>query len=97
MKKINQIRRLKGYKGKWLQIKQKGDAEMILRTTDYHFYSGVNVFCISKEKPRSMLLISNYRIPVDRMVMENPAGLAEKHLTVKENGLKEIREETGVS
>lgn len=92
----NKVSRAKGHLGKWLELKIIKDQELILRSTDERYYAGVTIFAISKSKPKKLLVISNYRCAPDKKVLEIPAGLAEKDLTVKENALKELREETGV-
>ena len=77
----------------------RGD-DIIRRTTSDRFYGGVKLIPIKETSEREnlgeMILIGNYRIPSDSRVLEFPAGLAEKGLSLKENAMKELKEETGV-
>jgi len=81
---------MKKYTGKWLELTA---SNLILRTTDKVHPSGVNIIPFNSKK---LVLISNYRIPVSRGIIEIPAGLSEVGLTLEENAFKELREETGV-
>ena len=94
---------IKKYSGKWLELEasteNNGD-DIIRRTTSDRFYGGVKLIPIKEtgnsEDLGEMILIGNYRIPSDSRVLEFPAGLAEIGLSLKENAMKELREETGV-
>jgi ADP-ribose pyrophosphatase len=71
---------------------------MIERTTrkDGLDFDGVDIIAIIKyvaKKPK-LILIANYRAPVDNYVLEFPAGLMDdEHL--EENAIRELKEETG--
>lgn len=81
------------YHGKWLRLETSENGEdKISRTTNDKYYSGVNILAIRGNK---LITIGNFRIPTGRRILEIPAGLAEKGLTIEENILKELREETG--
>ena len=93
-------------RGRWFGIMHarkdspQQERELVVRMTQGKFFAGVNVFPIqlsAKEgEPHRLVLIENFRIPVWGAVLEEPAGLAEVGSTVEENGLREVREETGV-
>lgn len=89
------------YHGKWLRLdKGKNGQDLITRTTDEFYYSGVNILAIKEEKKKKslkLIAIGNFRIPTGKRILEVPAGLAEKNLTVEENIVKELKEETGVN
>ncbi len=59
-------------------------------------FDGVDVMAIIKSsvKKPQFILIANYRAPVDKYVLEFPAGLMDnEHL--EENAMRELKEETG--
>lgn len=98
---------LDSYHGKWLRLDQSQNGEdVISRTTSEKYFSGVNILAlkeptlkyskISKLNPYKLIVIGNYRVPAERRILEVPAGLAERGMTVEENILKELKEETGV-
>lgn len=100
---------LDSYHGKWLRLDQTEQGEDIIsRTTSEKYFSGVNILAIKEpntlkdgasdtySSPFNLIVIGNYRVPAERRILEVPAGLAEKGMTVEENILKEMKEETGV-
>ena len=72
--------------------------EMVERTTRKEGleYDGVDVIAIIKHKEQynQLVLIANYRPPVDSFVLEFPAGLMDDK-DLKDNALRELKEETG--
>lgn len=90
-----------GYSGKWLKLEtirlENNDRyDVITRTTGAKYYSGVNLFAMKTYKDSlKFLLISNFRIPAQELILEIPSGLCLKGQTVKENALTELKEETG--
>lgn len=57
---------------------------------------GVLVYAIKEDDPTKILLINQYRYPVDRYIYEMPAGLIEPGETPNEAAIREIHEETGL-
>ena len=57
---------------------------------------GVLVYGIDADDPTRILMIHQYRYPVDRYLYELPAGLIEEGETPEEAAIREIREETGM-
>jgi len=93
--------------GKWLKMKYidfevRGKTiknyEMIERTTRRSDtpYDGVAAYSIIKndEGYSQLVIIANYRAPVDRFVLEIPAGLMDSP-DMLENAIRELKEETG--
>ncbi|KAL4488450.1 hypothetical protein ABPG72_013018 [Tetrahymena utriculariae] len=93
--------------GKWLKMKYidfeiRGkkieNYESIERTTRIKNtpYDGVATFAIIKRdnQPSQLIVIANYRAPVDKFVLEIPAGLMDTPDLIQ-NAIRELKEETG--
>ena len=88
------------YQTKWLKMKKtyyhdkKGEKkawEFVTRTNEPRV---VSIIC--KEKTTGeFLLIKQYRIPIESIQIEFPAGLVEDHETLEKGALRELEEETG--
>lgn len=48
-----------------------------------------------KEKPKQVLVIANFRPPIRKFCLEFPAGIVDPAGTIDENGIREVKEETG--
>lgn len=57
---------------------------------------GVLVYALDERDPSRILMVYQYRYPVDRYLYELPAGLIEPGETPEEAAIREIREETGM-
>ncbi|CAD6588883.1 MAG: hypothetical protein ASARMPRED_003755, partial [Alectoria sarmentosa] len=59
---------------------------------------GVGIVAIlQKPSGPELLLQKQFRPPIDKLVIEVPAGLVDEGETVEESAVRELREETGVS
>lgn len=58
---------------------------------------GVIIFPIMKEKPDILVMIKQYRYPLDDYLYELPAGLIEVGEGADEAAIREMREETGLT
>lgn len=56
---------------------------------------GIVVYAVTKEKNPRLLLIKEYRYPLDDMVYALPAGLVDEGETIEEAAIREVQEETG--
>eukprot|EP01017_Pseudomicrothorax_dubius_P005996 TRINITY_DN11643_c0_g1_i2.p1 TRINITY_DN11643_c0_g1~~TRINITY_DN11643_c0_g1_i2.p1 ORF type:complete len:210 (+),score=56.19 TRINITY_DN11643_c0_g1_i2:200-829(+) len=95
------------FQGKWLSLYQVDtkigekvikNYEVVKRTTHIDKpFDGVTVIPIVKfkEKKSHLLLISQYRPPINQFCLEFPAGLIEDGETLLDCCRREVKEETG--
>ena len=57
---------------------------------------GAVFYALLKEDPSKIVLVRQYRYPVNDYVFELPAGLVDKGETAWETAVREIKEETGL-
>ncbi len=57
---------------------------------------GIIIFSISKENPDNLVMIKQYRYPLDDYIYELPAGLIEVGEEAEEAAVREMLEETGL-
>ena len=58
---------------------------------------GVLVYALCKDNPDKLLMIKQYRYPVDEYLYELPAGLIDEGETPEQAAVREIKEETGLN
>lgn len=58
---------------------------------------GIVIYPILKEKPENLVMIKQYRYPLDDYLYELPAGLIEEGETADEAAVREMQEETGLT
>lgn len=58
---------------------------------------GVVVYPVLKEDPEKIVLIRQYRYPLDDYIYELPAGLIDAGETPEEAAVREMKEETGLT
>uniref|UniRef100_A0A383VNF6 Nudix hydrolase domain-containing protein n=1 Tax=Tetradesmus obliquus TaxID=3088 RepID=A0A383VNF6_TETOB len=71
--------------------------EYVERVTKYRETDGVAVFArvVAKDQPDRLLVIAQWRAPLDTFVLELPAGIIEKGETIEQVAVRELQEETG--
>lgn len=107
-KTAHAIERREAYCGKWVKFKYvdfKNNDKIIKnyeyceRTTRKGDLDGVEVIGIIKypesKQEDKVVIIANYRPPVDKYVLEMPAGLCDSPDDPMGDGLRELEEETG--
>lgn len=80
------------WQGKYISVLKRGRWEYVSRT------GSINAVVILAEHDGKVVLIEQYRVPVDGRCLELPAGLVgdeDKNATVEETAVKELEEETG--
>lgn len=89
------------YTGRWMSLLRRRfraasghdvSWEFVQRTGTTH---GVTIVAIIPGPPEQIVLIRQYRAPVDAYVMELPAGLVDAGEDPAAAGLRELAEETG--
>lgn len=58
--------------------------------------NGIVIYPIRKENPSQIVMIRQYRYPLDACLYELPAGLIDEGETAREAAVREMREETGL-
>jgi len=58
---------------------------------------GMMVYPLWKDNPGKIVMIRQYRYPLDEVIYELPAGLIEKNETSEMAAIREMKEETGLS
>eukprot|EP00882_Tetradesmus_deserticola_P017118 GHRQ01018320.1.p1 GENE.GHRQ01018320.1~~GHRQ01018320.1.p1 ORF type:complete len:246 (+),score=72.01 GHRQ01018320.1:92-739(+) len=73
------------------------DWEYVERVSKYRETDGVGVFArvIAKDQPDRLLVIAQWRAPLNTFVLELPAGIIEKGETIEQVAVRELLEETG--
>lgn len=57
---------------------------------------GMAIYAISKEEPGKLVLIRQFRYPLNDYIYELPAGLIESDESAEEAAVREMKEETGL-
>ena len=58
---------------------------------------GIVIYALSKEDPEKIVLIKQYRYPLDDYLYELPAGLVDSGETPEQAAIREMKEETGLT
>ncbi|MGN0352542.1 MAG: NUDIX hydrolase [Roseburia sp.] len=59
--------------------------------------TGMAVYAVTEELPHRLVMIRQYRYPVDEYLYELPAGIIEQGETPNEAAVREMKEETGLT
>lgn len=82
------------YEGKWLRIRKRGRWEYVERTTK----DGMAVIIIAATPEGNLLFVEQFRVPVDCLTIEMPAGLVgdvDAGESLELAAERELLEETG--
>lgn len=68
-----------------------------IKTKDWQAPDGVIIYSLYGEKRDKVILVRQYRYSIDDYIYEFPAGLVDPGENYKEAGIREMKEETGLT
>lgn len=74
----------------------RDEKEKIKLNTHSKQPTGMAVYAVTKELPHRLVMIRQYRYPVDEYLYELPAGIIEDGETMQAAAIREMKEETGL-
>lgn len=74
----------------------RNDEEHLKLNTKAMNPEGIVIYPVLKEKPDTLVLIRQYRYPLDEWIYELPAGLVDEGETPAQAAAREMKEETGL-
>ncbi len=87
----------KGHESNYFVASRTKDKSGLKITTHENTADGVSIYALYGEKKDKVVLIKQYRYPIDTYIYEFPAGLCEKGEDYHEAAVRELHEETGLS
>ena len=75
--------------------RRKEEKNLKLHTKDINA-EGVVIYPILKDDPQKIIMIRQYRYPLDDYLYELPAGLIDAGETPEQSAIREMKEETGL-
>lgn len=85
-----------GRKGRYFVASRAKDTEELKLSTRKNSPDGVIIYSLYGEKRDRVVLIRQYRYPIDGYIYEFPAGLVDAGETYQQAAVRELREETGL-
>lgn len=87
----------KGHKSNYFVASRNVDESGLMITTHENVADGVSIYALCGEKKDHVVLVRQYRYPIDSYIYEFPAGLCEKGEDYREAAVRELHEETGLT
>lgn len=81
---------------KYYYVSRRRSEEEVRAKTGGTDPEGILVYALAEEDPGRILMVHQYRYPVNMWMYELPAGLIEPGETPEEAAAREVREETGM-
>ncbi|SDG34048.1 ADP-ribose pyrophosphatase [Marvinbryantia formatexigens] len=75
----------------------RGEGENLKCLTRENTPEGIMIYAILKEDPSKVVLVKQYRYPINDFVYEMPAGLADAGERMETTAVREFHEETGMT
>ena len=87
----------KGHQANYLVASRAKEIDALKIRTRENTADGVAIYALYGEKRDQIVMVRQYRYPIDRFVYELPAGLVEPGEDFREAAVRELREETGLA
>ncbi len=75
----------------------RDDVDNIKLNTHAKSPTGMAVYAVTEELPHRLVMIRQYRYPVDEYLFELPAGIIEEGEMPEQAAIREMKEETGLA
>lgn len=85
-----------GRDSKYFVASRAKSQDQLKAVTHENTADGVIIYSVYGEKRDKVVLVRQYRYPIDGYIYEFPAGLVEEGEDFKEAGIRELKEETGL-
>lgn len=85
-----------GRDSKYFVASRAKSQDQLKAVTHENTADGVIIYSVYGEKRDKVVLVRQYRYPIDGYIYEFPAGLVEEGEDFKEAGVRELKEETGL-
>lgn len=86
----------KGHKSNYYVAARTKDKAGLKAVKHRNDADGVSIYALCGEKKDKVVLVRQYRYPIDSYIYEFPAGLCEEGENFKEAAVRELHEETGL-
>ncbi|MDO4623300.1 MAG: NUDIX hydrolase [Eubacteriales bacterium] len=87
----------KGHQSNYMVASRAKSIEELQISTGENQAHGVIIYALAGEKHDKVVLIRQYRYPINTFVYEMPAGLVEPGEDYREGAVREMKEETGLT
>jgi len=85
-----------GRPGRYFVASRAEDSSRLKLVTKENHPDGVVMYMLYGEKKDKVVLVKQYRYPIDGTIYEFPAGLVDDGETFREAAVREVKEETGL-
>ena len=86
-----------GREGRYFVASRAKNVEELKMTTRKNTSDGVIIYSLYGENHDRVVLIRQYRYPIDGYIYELPAGLVDEGEDYHQAAIRELREETGLT
>lgn len=75
----------------------RNDEQTIKAVKNHNDPEGISVYALCKDNPGLLVMIRQFRYPLNDYIYEIPAGLVDADETPTESAIREMKEETGLN
>lgn len=87
----------KGHKSNYFVASRCKTKDELMINTGKNVADGVSIYALCGEKHDKVVMVKQYRYPINTYIYEFPAGLCEPGEDYHEAAVRELREETGLT